>query len=186
MKQKLESMLKAGKMLFLAGLTSFAINCMSVAHYIEARAGLLVPVAEKKQDYNPSFTLGGAYGFSSKEFGLEVGGDYFKSSGEYIKTNSLLSKINLNYILSKPTAKVQSHLSLGVSHLNENSTIDIPEFDFHTQVSNSTWGLEAGIGITILDKLTGKISYIVLPTSENVRGIVGLTCGYCFPLGGKK
>lgn len=187
MKQKLESILNKGKMLFLAGVASLAIGCASVKPYIEPRVGVVIPVAAKEQAYDPSLTIGGAVGFNMEKIGLgfEVGLDYFHSSGEYIETNSILPRINLSYSPLKQKAEVKSYLTAGASLLSEFSTIDIPEFDVHDKVSNTTLGIEAGIGATIFDRIHGRFSYTMMPLSENVKGMINLIAGYRF-LSGEK
>ena len=185
MKQKLESIVKKGKMVALAGLMSLTIGCASSRFYVGPRVGVIVPVAEKEQTYNPSTTIGGALGLSGK-IGLEASLDYFNSSAEYIKTKSTLLKVNLNFSLSKSTAKVKPYLIGGMNFLNESSTIDIPQFDVYDKVKNNTTGLEFGFGTTILDKIDGRITYTLMSGSENVKGMIALTCGYRFLFGSKK
>jgi hypothetical protein len=183
MKQKLESIINKGKMLALAGLiclTPLKLSSQSLKHYIEPRAGTIAPVTEKEQAYDSSFLIGGAYGLSIGKFTLEIGLDQFKSSGEYIKTKSLLPRLNISYSPFKQTAEVKPYLMTGVNFLRESSTIDIPEFNVHDEVSNTTFGLEFGVGATISDRIHGRISYTVMPGSENVKGMVTLTCGYRF------
>ena len=170
-------------MLALAGLiflTPLKLSSQSLKHYIEPRAGTIAPVTEKEQAYDSSFLIGGAYGLSIGKFGLEVGLDQFKSSGEYIKTKSLFPRFNLSYSPSKPTAKVKPYLMAGVNFLKESSTIDIPEFNVHDKVSNTTLGLEFGVGATVFDRINGRITYTLMPKSENVKGMITLTCGYRF------
>ncbi len=198
MKQKLESILNKGKIFTLTGLmflTSFILGSESLKPYIEPRVGAIVPVAEKEQEYKPSLTIGGAYGFNIDSIekiglGFEAGLDYFHSSGEYIETHSILPRLNVScYPLKsflKPRAKVKPYLMAGANFLSESSTIDIPEFDVYDEVSNSTFGLEFGIGAIIKDRIHGRLSYTVLPASENVKGMISLTGGYRFFLGGKK
>ena len=185
MKQKLESILNKGKILFLAGVAVLAIGCASLKHYVEPKLGVIVPVVAEEQAYDPSFLIGGAYGINIGKVGLEAGLDYFHSSGEYIETKSILPRVNASFSPLKPTAKVKPYLMAGVNVLGEFSTIDIPEFDVHEEVSNSTFGLEFGIGATIFDGVHGRLSYTVLPASENVRGMITLTGGYRFLFGGK-
>lgn len=183
MKQKLESIINKGKMLALAGivsLTPLTLNSQPLKHYVEPRVGTIAPVTEKEQAYDSSFLIGGAYGLSIGKFGLEVSLDYFNSSAEYIKTKSILPRFNISYSPFKQTAKVKPYLMAGVNFLSESSTIDIPEFNVHDKVSNTTFGLEFGVGATIRDKLHGRISYTVMPGSENVKGMITLTCGYRF------
>ena len=183
MKQKLESIINKGKILALAGLiclTPLKLSSQSLKHYIEPRVGTIAPVAEKEQDYNSSFLIGGAYGLSIGKFTLEIGLDQFKSSGEYIKTKSLLPRFNISYSPSKQTAKVKPYGMIGGSLLSESSTISIPEFNVHDKVSNTTLGLEFGVGATIFDRINGRITYTVMPGSENVKGMITFTCGYRF------
>jgi len=71
----------------------------------------------------------------------------------------------------------------GMNVLGEFSTIDIPKFDVHDNVSNSMIGLEFGAGATIFDRIHGRISYTVMPASENVKGMLTLTAGYRFLIG---
>jgi len=195
-KSKLESILNKGKMLFLAGVASLAIGCVSIKDYVEPKLGLIGPVAAQEQAFNPSFLIGGAYGFNIdigktglEMIGLEAGLDYFHSSGEYIETHSILPRINVSYYPLEPflksTVKVKPYLMAGINLLGEFSTIDIPEFDVHENVSNATFGLEFGIGATIFDRIHGRLSYTVLPASENVKGMITLTVGYRFVPGEK-
>ena len=188
MKQKLESIIKKGKILALAGIASLAIGCASLKHYVEPRVGAIVPVAEKEQGYKPSFLMGGAYGFNIEKIGLgfEAGLDYFHSSGEYIETNSIWPRLNLNFSPLKQTAKIKPYVMAGVNLLSEFSAIDIPEFYVHDKVKNTTFGIEFGIGATIIDRINGRVTYTMMPASENVRGMISLTAGYRFLFGGKK
>ncbi len=186
MKQKLESILNRGKILFLAGVAALAIGCASVKPYVEPKVGAIIPVAEKEQDYTPSLLVGGACGLNAGKIGIEAGLDYFRSSGEYIKTNSFLPRLSASYSPLKQTAKVKPYLTAGANLLMETSTIDIPEFDVHDKVSNTTFGLEAGVGVTIFDKIDGRVTYTMLPASENVKGMITLTGGYRFRFRGKK
>ena len=185
MKQKLELIVKKGRIIALAGLMSLTIGCASSRFYVEPKVGLIAPISAKEQTYNPSTTVGGALGLSGK-FGLEASLDSFNSSAEYIKTNSVLSKINLNFSLSKSTAKVKPYLMAGINFLSESSTINIPEFDVHDKVKNKTTGLEFGFGTTIFDRIDGRISYMLMPGSENIKGMIILTAGYRFSFGSKK
>lgn len=185
MKQKLESILNKGKMLFLAGVAALAIGCASMKHYIEPKLGVIAPVAAQEQAYNPSFLIGGAYGINKGKLGLEAGLDYFKSSAEYIETKSILPRFNASFSPLKETAKVKPYLMAGINSLRESSAIDIPEFDVHEKVKNTTFGLEFGMGATIFDRIHGRLSYTVLPASENVKGMITLTGGYRFLFGEK-
>jgi len=186
MKQKLESIVKKGKMIVLAGLMFLTIDCASSRFYVGPNVGAIIPIAEKEQAYDSSTMIGWALGLSGKVIGLEAGLYCFNSSAEYIETKSVLPRVNLNFSLSKPTAKVKPYLIAGINFLNESSTIDIPEFGVHDKVSNKTFGLEFGVGATILDKIDGRISYTLMPGSENVKGMITLTCGYRFLFGSKK
>jgi len=185
MKQKLESIVQKGRMIALAGLMSLTIGCASSKFYVKPNIGMIAPVSAKQQTYNPSTTIGGAMGLSGK-FGLEASLDSFNSSAEYIKTNSTLSKINLNFSLSKQTAKVKPYLIAGINFLSESSIISIPEFNVYDKVKNNITGLEFGFGTTIFDKIDGRITYTLMPGSENVKGMLALTCGYRFSFGRKK
>ena len=183
MKQKLESIINKGKILALAGLISLTplkLSSQSLKHYIEPRIGTIAPVTEKEQAYDSSFLIGGAYGLSIGKFGLEVGLDHFNSSAEYIKTKSILPRVNISYSPFKQAAKIKPYLMTGVNFLSESSTIDIPEFNVHDKVSNTTFGLEFGVGATIFDRIHGRITYTLMPKSENVKGMIALTCGYRF------
>jgi len=196
MKRKLESILNKGKMIALAGVAFLTIGCASLKHYLEPRVGVISPVTEKEQAYDPSFLIGTAYGLNMKKIGLEVGLDYFHSSGKYIETDSLLPRINVSYYPLKPieldilnkskTVKIKPYLMGGMNLLNEFSTINIPEFDVQDNISNRTFGLEFGIGATIQDRIHARLSYTAMPTSENVKGMITLTGGYRFLTGNKK
>lgn len=184
MKQKLESILKKGKMFALTGLMYLAMGCASSKFYVEPKIGVIIPGEAKEQDYESSTTIGGACGISGKVIGLEAGLDYFNSSGEYIETKSSLLKFNLNLNLSKPESKVKFYLTGGANRLNESSTIDIPKFRVHDEIKNAVWGGGGGFGINILG-LDTRVTYIGLPESENVKGMLHLTLGY-YILFGKK
>ncbi len=176
--KKLESIIKKGKIIALAGIASLAIGCASLKHYVEPRVGAIVPVAEKEQDYKPSLLIGGAYGFNAGKIGFETSLDYFHSSGEYIQTDSILPRFNVSYSPLKQTAKVKPYIIAGANLLSEFSAIDIPEFDVHDKVSNTTLGVEAGIGATILDRINSRLVCTWLPTSENVKNMFTLMLGY--------
>jgi outer membrane protein assembly factor BamA len=182
--KRIESILSNGKILFLAGI-ALLTGCSSLKQYIEPRVGLIVPVAAQEQPYKPSFLTGVAYGFNNDRFGLEAGLDNFRSSGEYVKTNSLLSRFTASYNLLEPTAMLRPHLMLGADFLRESSIIDIPEFDVYDEVKNTTFGLQFGIGATIRNRINTRLSYTMFPTSENVKGMVSLTAGYHIPIGRK-
>jgi len=179
MKQKLELIVKKGRIIALAGLMSLTIGCASSRFYVEPKVGLIAPISAKEQSYKPSIMVGGAFGLSGKVIGLETSLDSFNSSAEYIKTNSILSRVNLNFSLSKAI-----YLTGGVSFLNESSVISIPEFNVYDKVKNNTTGLEFGIGAIIFDRINTRISYILIPRSENARGMITFTCGY--QIGSKK
>jgi hypothetical protein len=179
MKQKLELIVKKGRIIALAGLMSLTIGCASSRFYVEPKVGLIAPISAKEQTYNPSTTVGGALGLSGKVIGLEASLDSFNSSAEYIKTKSSLSRVNLNFSLSKAI-----YLTGGVGFLKESSVISIPEFNVHDKVKNNTTGIEFGIGATIFDRINTRISYILIPRSENARGMIIFTCGY--QIGSKK
>jgi len=178
MKQKLESIVKKGKRIALASLMFLTIGCASSKFYVEPKLGLIVSVSAQKQVYDPSFMVGVALGLNGERVGLESGLDYFDSSAEYIETKSILSNVNLNLNLSKPESKVKFYLTGGVSRLNESSTIDIPKFNVYDKIINKTSGLEFGSGIVIIDRINGKVTYTVMPASENVKGMLILSVGY--------
>ena len=71
-----------------------------------------------------------------------------------------------------------------MSFLNESSTIDIPKFNVHDKMRNTTRGFGGGFGINIIGFDT-RITYTGLPESENVKGMVNLTLGYRFLFGKK-
>ena len=182
---KLESILNKGKILFLAGVAFLAVGCASMKHYIEPKLGLIAPVAAQEQAYDPSFLIGAAYGINMGKVGLEAGLDYFHSSAEYIETKSILPRLNVSFSPLKQTAKVKPYLMAGINSLSEFSTIDIPDFDVHDEISNATVGIELGIGATLFDRIHARLSYTGLPASENVPGFFTLSGGYRFLFGGK-
>lgn len=190
MKQKLESIIKKGKVIALAGLASLAIGCSSLVHYVEPKIGAIIPVAAQKQPYNASFSTGADYGFYMQKagVGVEAGFDYFQSSKEFIKTDSLLPKVSLNFSpfeIFLPKAKIKPYLSAGASFLNEFSTIDIPKFSVHEDVRNSTVGIDMSLGATFFDRINLKAGYTFLPASQNVKGMFSVTGSYRFLLEGK-
>ena len=190
--KRLESIINKGKILFLAGIASLAINCASIKPYVEPKLGLIAPVAEKEQDYTPSFLVGGACGVNKKEIGLdvEVGLDYFHSSAKSddpeitVKTNSILPRASASFyplnLFLTPIPKLNPYIMAGINVLGEFTTIDIPKFNVHEEVSNATFGLEFGIGATLFDRIHTRLSYTMLPASENVKGMITLTGGYRF------
>ncbi len=163
------------------------LNAQSLEHYIGLRVGTIVPISAKKQAYKPSTMVGVDYSLSGKVIGGGVGLDFFKSSAKEkgIKTRSTLLSAKVRFDLSKQTAKVKPYLMAGANVLIENSEINLPQFGIREKVSNTTLGLKFGAGVKI-NKLHGGISYIVWPGSENVKGMIALTCGYRFPIGSKK
>jgi len=184
MKQKLETIAKTGKRIALASLASLVIGCATVKNYVEPRIGVIVPVAAQVQEYKPSFLVGGTYGFYMENakktvgIGIEAGLDYFHSSGQYIKTNSLLPRFNVNGNFGGKSLKISP--SVGVNVLSEFSAIDIPEYDVHDKVSNAKFGVEFGVGATLFDRVNANVSYTIMPTSENVKGMLTVTMGYRF------
>jgi hypothetical protein len=190
MNKKLEAIIKKGKILALAGLASLAIGCASVKNYVEPRVGLIVPVAAQVQEYKPSFLVGAAYGFdisNEKEtagIGIEASLDYFHSTGQYIKTNSLLPRFNVSGNFGGKNFKVSP--SVGVNVLSEFSQVDIPEYDVHEKISNAKFGVEFGVGATLFDRVNANVNYTIMPTSENVKGMFTATLGYKFVFGKKK
>jgi hypothetical protein len=190
MEQKLKSIMKKGKMIALAGLASMAVGCASLTHYAEPRVGAVIPVSAEQQPYDASFLVGADYGFNVKKVGvgLETGLDYFQSSGQYIKSDTIVPRVALNFSpfeLFMPDAAVKPYISAGASLLNEISTIDIPKFNVHEQKTNSTVGIDFGLGATLFDSINLKLNYTFLPTSQNVKGIVSITGGYRFLFEGK-
>lgn len=191
MKQKLESMIKKGKMVALAGIASLAVGCASMVHYVEPKIGGIVPVAAEKQSYNAFFSFGADYGFYLQKIGVgvEVGLDYFHSSGQYIETDSLLPRVGVNFSpfeMFFPDAIVKPYVSAGASYLSEFSTIDIPQFNIHQGVKNSTPGIDLNLGATLLDRINLKLGYTFMPSSKNVKGMFSVTGGYRFLFEGKK
>jgi len=181
MKQKLESIVKKGKMVALAGLMSLTIGCASSRFYLKPNVGVISPISLAvlfPLPYDPSITVGGACGLLSGKFGLEAGLNYFNSP-----TKSNLLSVNLNFSLSKPTAKVKPYLIIGKNLLNESLTVGTYQFDRYGKVKNTT-GSEFGFGTTISDRFDGRITYILMSGRE--RGMMTLTFGYRFGLGRKK
>lgn len=154
--------------------------------YITPRVGAIIPVAAQEQSYNPSPIFGAAFGYTDKQSGLgfEVMLDYFPSSAEYITTNSFLPGVDITYSPFK--GNVKPYIFAGGRLLLEDSTIDIPPpFDIHDTMSNTTAGIEGGIGLNISDTLDLRAAYIGLPQSENVKGMVTVTAGWKIPIGKK-
>lgn len=196
--KSLKSILNKGKMLLLAGVAATSIGCASMTHYIKPEAGGVIPVSSEQQSYKPSFMGGAAYGVYLRNMGigLEAGLDYFHSSSDNvqngisssIKTNSFLPRIDLTYSPLEsfsPYSKVKPYISAGASLLNEFSTIEVPQFGVKDNVRNSTWGLNAGIGATLFDKIDLKAGYTFLPASENVKGMITLSASYRFLIEGR-
>jgi hypothetical protein len=191
MKQKLESIVKKGRMIALAGLMSLTIGCASISDkamfssprfYFKPNIGAISPISLMfplpPLPYDPAITVGGAFGLLSGKFGLEAGLNYFNSP-----TKSNLLSVNLNFSLSKPTAKVKPYLIIGKNLLNESLTVGTYQFDRYGKVKNTT-GSEFGFGTTISDRFDGRITYILMSGRE--RGMMTLTCGYRFSFGSKK
>ena len=184
MKQKLESIVRKGRMIVLSSLLLFMMGCASSRFYVKPKVGMITPISAKEQKYNSSTTIGGALGLSGKVLGLEASLDSFNSSAECIKTKSTLSRVNLNFNLS--TAKVKPYLITGINSLNESSIIDIPQYGVHEKVKNNTTGLEFGMGIIILNRIDGRATYTIMLGSENAKGTIAWTLGYRFSFGSKK
>ncbi len=185
MKQKLESIVKKGKMFALMGLMYLTMSCASSKFYLGPKVGLISPVSENEQTYKLSPTIGGVCGVGGGQGGFEVGLDHFNSSGEYIETKSNLLKFNLNLNLAKPESKVKPYLSGGMNLLNESSTINIPKFNVRDELKYKTFGVEFGTGLIILDRLNLGITYTIMPASENVPGMIAITGGYRISFGKK-
>ena len=189
MKQKLESIVKKGRMVALAGLMSLTIGCASSRFYLKPNVGVIAPISLNvlfPLPYNPSITVGGAFGLLSGKFGLEAGLNYFNSPSETLtktKTKSNLLRFNLNFSLAKSTAKVKPYLIIGKNLLNESLTVGTYQFDRYGKVKNTT-GSEFGFGTTISDRFDGRITYILMSGRE--RGMMTLTFGYRFSFGSKK
>lgn len=180
MKMKLESIVKKAKKAVIAGLLFSTMSCASSRFYIGPKVGVTTPLSEKEQTYESSATIGGALGIVGERVGMEFGLDYFHSSGNYIETSHFLSDVNLNLNLSKPTAKTKLYLLGGAGLLSESSIISIPKFRVHDEMESKTFGIEFGTGITIIDRIDGRITYITMPESENVKGMITITGGYRF------
>lgn len=186
MKQKLESILNRGRILFLAGIAFLTIGCASIKPYVEPKVGAIIPVAAKEQDYVPSFLIGGACGVNIEQIGIEAGLDYFHSSAKYIETDSLIPRLNVSF---NPflQSKVKPYFLAGVNFLYELSEVDIPEFDVHDEMNSSTFGVDLGIGAT-LGLFDSRFTYTFLPGSGNAMGLVKLDAGLKVPIykGNKK
>lgn len=182
---KLESIVNKGKILFAAGLASLMIGCASLSNYAEAKAGAIMPISEKQQKYNPSALAGISFGTGGRHFGLETGAEYFHSSAQYIKTNSILSRISLSYSPLNPKSKVKPYLIAGASSLSEFSSINVPQYGIHQELSSTTFGLDAGIGLTLFDRIDLKVINTWLEKSENVTDTLNATIGYRFFVGKK-
>ena len=124
----------------LAGLAALAASCMPLRkQYIEPRIGMVAPAAEEQKEYNSYFTAGAAYGINGnangtprEKLGLEASLDYFKSSAEYIRTDSFLFGVNATYPLRSLNPAV--YLTGGIALLGEFSDIDIPPpFNVHDE-----------------------------------------------------
>jgi hypothetical protein len=183
--QKIKSGIKHVRNTALAGLAALTMGCASMVHYIEPKVEAVIPIAAEKQAYTTSFAVGADYGFYFKEAGLgiEAGLDYFQTSGEFIKTDTILPRAAVNFspfeIFLKDAA-VKPYVSAGVSLLNEFSTIDIPDFDVHEDVRSSTLGIDVGLGATLFDCINARVGYTFLPTSENAKGLLSITGSYRF------
>ena len=172
-------------MLALAGLMvliPLTLDSQSLKPYNRSRVGLTALMSEGSK---PAFMSGKAYGFNAGRFGLEASLDYFKSSGKDVESKSIVPRVNVSFSPLEQKAKIKPYVVAGVNFLSEFSTIDIPEFDVQDRVSNTKFGLEVGIGATMGDKIDGRLTYTMMPTSEDVKGMVTLTCGYNFKLGKK-
>ena len=187
----IESIFRTVKMFALAGLVSLVASCTPLRKpYIEPRLGIVAPVAEKQKEYGASFIVGAAYGVSgiivnglSKEkIGLEASLDYFHSSEQYIETNSLLLRADATYQIKVVSPAV--HLTVGLALLSEFSDIDIPAMGVHDEQSNTSVGLGFGANLRFdaadIEDVSARLSYIIVPGSENVKGMLVLTGGYRF------
>jgi len=178
----LESIVKKVKIWALAGITSLAIGCAPLPdQYIEPKAGLVCPVAEEEKDYDASFAVGVSYGFDIervRNLGLEANLDYFRSSEQYIETDSFLLRVDAVY-QSKSIGIADIYFTGGLAFLSEFSDIDIPAMGVHDEKSSTSVGIGVGIN-TLFDRIDAKFNYIMMIGSENVKGIIVLTAGYWF------
>ena len=177
MKQKLESIVKKGKVIALAGLMYLAMGCASSKFYIEPKAGVIIPQSAEKQEYSPSFMVGLSMGFTGAPLGSKIGAGYFESSAKYIKTKSYLPEFSLKLNMTEPQAKVRPYLSSGMEILKEESKIDIPQYNVHKQVENTTAGFSAGFGITFLNSFNMEGKYLNFPNSKNVKNVLEFSAG---------
>jgi hypothetical protein len=148
--------------------------------YLEPRVGVLMPTGAKEQNYNPFFTIGAAAGVdlfkvAGTRVGIEATGDYFRSSAEYIETDSVLYGINVTF--SPLTEKVRPYALVGPVALSEFSKIRIPKFGVDDRVDNTTFGARIGFGAILAKQLSLEAACITLIDSGNVRGMVSLTAG---------
>ncbi len=195
-KKGLSKLLVAGGMALGMGLSGCATT---TNFYIEPRLGVVFPVSAEgktEQAYDPSVTIGVAGGIHLEEigFGAEVDAHAFGSSKEYkepvkatVRSGSIIlgtsaSFYPLNLILDQ-IPKLNPELVVGIDALGEFTTIDIPDFDVHEEISSLMFGLKFGIGATLFDRIHAELSYTVLPASENVPGFFHFLAGYRFFFG---
>ena len=158
----------------LAGLVSIVASCapLSRKQYIAPSVGMVAPVLEEEEKYQPHLMIGATYGVSGNPYGigkekigLEVSLDYFKTSGENIKTDSFLLGVNATYPVRFINPAV--YLTGGLAFLNEFSTIDIPApFNVHDRQSDTTVGLGFGANMRFdaadIEDVSARLSYIIL------------------------
>jgi len=188
----IESIIRKIGMFAAAGLAALTASCMPLRkQYVEPRLGLAAPMAEEQEEYDASFMIGAVYGKSGRpkgipkdKLGLEASLDYFKSSAEYIETNSFLLRGNATYPMGSLTPHSAAYLTGGLAFLCEFSDIYIPPpFDVHDEKSDITLGLEIGANMRFdtkeIEDVSVRFSYIKL-FSDNVNGMLVLTGGYRF------
>jgi hypothetical protein len=185
MNKKLESIIKKGKMAALAGIASLAVGCATISQYAEPRVGVMIPVAAEKQAYSPSLLIGADYGVNIKNtgVGVEAGIDYFHSSGQYIQTESIIPRVAVKFSpldLALPDSKIKPFVSAGMSFLTEISAIDVPQYKIHDSKLSSTFGIDLGLGVSLFDMVNVNASYTILPSSQNVKGMLKISAGYSF------
>ncbi len=195
-KKGLSKLLVAGGMALGMGLSGLTVAGQPINFYIEPMLGIVFPVSAEgktEQAYDPSVTIGVAGGFNIPEFGFgaKVDAHAFGSSKEYtepveatVKSGGFLLGANAEFhplnLFLEQIPKLNPSILFGIGALGEFTTIEIPDFDVHEEISSAMFGLKFGIGATLFERIHAELSYTVLPASENVPGFFHFLAGYCF------
>jgi hypothetical protein len=161
----------------LAGVICLG-SCATLKPFVEPKVGVVIPVSEDKDNpYNPEPVFGIGLGLENKPLVIEASLESFNSSGKYIQTSGLTSRLDANLIFF-PNSKVRPYIGGGVNLLSESSIVNIPEWEVYEQTKSFTWGGELDVGMIIADSFNLRFIYARMDKSENVKNMFTLMLGY--------